>query len=38
MAFGGKIRVMSTASAAASPEVLDFFKAVLSIPILEAYA
>ena len=36
-AFGGRVRLMITASAPIPGEVLDFLKVVVCCPIIEAY-
>jgi len=35
--FGGEVRIMTTGSAPITPEVLNFFRIVLDIPIVETY-
>jgi long-chain acyl-CoA synthetase len=35
--FGGRLRYMACGSAPISNKVIDFFKAVLCIPVLEGY-
>jgi long-chain acyl-CoA synthetase len=35
--FGGRVRVMVTASAPISPDVLNFLRVATSCPILEGY-